>query len=54
MAGTQIGITAPAIAHRVLAQQHLIGQEEPGRIDIIATAEGTNNFRDSYSPAIGA
>ena len=56
MAGTQIGI------HRTsdrtiefFAQQHLIGQgESPVGIDIIATAEGTNNFRDSYSPAIGA
>jgi hypothetical protein len=56
MAGTQIGI------HRTsdrtiefFAQQHLIGQGgSPVGIDIIATAEGTNNFRDSYSPAIGA
>ena len=56
MAGTQIGI------HRTsdrtiefFGQQHLIGQgESPVGVDIIASAEGTNNFRDSYSPAIGA
>jgi hypothetical protein len=56
MAGTQIGI------HRTsdrtiefFAQHHLVGQGgSPVGIDIIATAEGTNNFRDSHSPAIGA
>jgi hypothetical protein len=56
IAGTQVGI------HRTsdrtiefFVQHHLIGQgASPLGIDIIATAEGTNNFRDSYSPAIGA
>jgi hypothetical protein len=56
MAGTQIGI------HRTsdrtiefFAQHHLIGQGgSPVGIDIVATAEGTDNFRGSYSPAIGA
>lgn len=54
--GTQIGI------HRTsdrtiefFAQQHLIEQgQSPVGVDLIATAEGTNNFRDSYSPAVGA
>lgn len=56
MAGTQIGI------HRTsdrtiefFAQHNLIQQgSSPVGIDVIATAEGTDNFRDSYSPAIGA
>ena len=55
-AGAQIGI------HRTsdrtiefFAQQHLIEQgQSPVGVDLIATAEGTNNFRDSYSPAVGA
>ncbi len=56
LSGTQIGI------HRTsdrtiefFAQHHLVGQgASPVGIDVIATAEGTNNFRDSYSPGIGA
>ena len=56
MAGTQIGI------HRTsnqtiefFAQQHVLGQDRsPVGIDIIGTAEGTDNFTESYSPAIGA
>ena len=56
MAGTQIGI------HRTsnqtiefFAQQHLLDQDDsPVGIDIIGTAEGTDNFTESYSPAIGA
>jgi uncharacterized beta barrel domain-containing protein DUF5777 len=56
MAGTQIGI------HRTsnqtiefFAQQHVLGQDRsPVGIDIIGTAEGTENFTESYSPAIGA
>lgn len=54
--GTQLGI------HRTsdrtiefFAQHQLLNQgASPVGIDVIATAEGTNNFRDSYSPAIGA
>jgi hypothetical protein len=56
MAGTQIGIhrTSDRTIEFFL-QQHLIGQgASPVGIDIIATAEGTNNFRERYSPAIGA
>ena len=56
MAGTQIGI------HRTsnqtiefFAQQHVLGQDRsPVGLDIIGTAEGTENFTESYSPAIGA
>jgi hypothetical protein len=55
MSGTQIGV------HRTsdrtiefFGQHHVAGQgRSPVGIDIIATVEGTNNFRDSYSPAIG-
>ena len=56
MAGTQIGIHRTSDRTiELFAQQHLIGQgESPVGLDIIASAEGTNNFRDSYSPAIGA
>jgi hypothetical protein len=56
MAGTQIGIHRTS--NRTIeffAQQHLLGQDNsPVGIDIIGTAEGTDNFTDSYSPAIGA
>ena len=56
MAGTQVGI------HRTsdrtiefFAQHHLIEQgTSPIGVDIIGAVEGTNNFRDSYSPALGA
>jgi hypothetical protein len=56
MAGTQIGI------HRTsdrtiefFAQHNLITQGgSPVGIDVIGTVEGTDNFSDSYSPAIGA
>ena len=56
ISGTQIGI------HRTsdrtiefFAQHHLI---EQGKgllgVDIVGAVEGTNNFRDSYSPSLGA
>jgi hypothetical protein len=56
MAGTQIGI------HRTsdktiefFAQHHLFDQmKSPVGIDVYASAEGRNNFKDNYSPAIGA
>jgi Membrane bound beta barrel domain (DUF5777) len=56
MAGTQIGIHRTSDRTiELFAQQHLIGQgESPVGIDVIATAEGTDNFTDVYSPAIGA
>ncbi len=57
MAGTQIGIHRTSDRTiQFFAQHHLVDQAgaSPFGIDIIATAEGTNNFRDSYSPGIGA
>jgi hypothetical protein len=38
-----------------LLQRQIAGQDAdfPVSIDAIAAAEGTNNFRDSYSPALG-
>ena len=56
MAGTQIGIHRTSDRTiQFFAQQHVIGEgASPVGVDVIATAEGTNNFRDSYSPAIGA
>jgi hypothetical protein len=56
MSGTQIGIHRTSDRTiQFFAQHHLIGQgSSPVGVDIIATAEGTNNFRDTYSPAIGA
>jgi hypothetical protein len=56
MAGTQIGIYRTSNRTiQFFAQRNLIAQDKlPVGIDIVATAEGTDNFRDSYSPAIGA
>jgi len=55
--GTQVGIHRTNdrtiqffLQHQVFRQ----GEKLPVTIDAIATAEGTNNFRDSYSPALGA
>jgi hypothetical protein len=56
MSGTQIGIHRTSDKTiQFFAQHHLIDQgKSPVGIDVIATAEGTNNFKDSYSPGIGA
>jgi hypothetical protein len=57
MAGTQIGIHRTSERTiQFFAQHQLIRQGErfPVGVDVIATAEGTNNFRDRYSPGIGA
>jgi uncharacterized beta barrel domain-containing protein DUF5777 len=57
MAGTQIGIhrtsdrTIQFFVQHQLVRQH---DRMPVGIDVIGTAEGTNNFRDRYSPGIGA
>jgi hypothetical protein len=53
--GTQIGIHRTSDRTiQFFAQQHLLGQgASPVGVDLFATAEGTNNFRDVYSPAIG-
>ena len=55
--GTQIGVhrtsdkTIQFFAQHQVARQ---GDRLPVTIDAIATAEGTNNFKDSYSPGVGA
>ncbi len=55
--GTQIGVhrtsdqTIQFFAQQQVARQ---GDRLPVTIDAIATAEGTNNFKDSYSPGVGA
>ena len=56
MAGTQVGIHRTSDRTiQFFAQHHLVGQgASPVGVDVIATAEGTNNFRGSYSPSIGA
>ena len=56
MAGTQIGIHRTSDRTiQFFAQHHLFDQGRlPVGVDVVATAEGTNNFRDSHSPSIGA
>jgi hypothetical protein len=56
MRGTQVGIYRTS--NRTIefsAQYSALQQRDNGAIglDVIATMEGTNNFRDSYSPALG-
>ena len=57
IAGTQIGIHRTSertieffLQHQLIRQ----GDRRPFGVDVIGTAEGTNNFRDTYSPGIGA
>jgi hypothetical protein len=57
MSGTQIGFHRTSdrtiqffVQHQVFRQGHGL----PVTIDALATSEGTNNFRDSYSPSLGA
>jgi hypothetical protein len=57
LAGTQMGIHRTSDRTiQFFAQQQLLRQGDrfPLGIDVIATAEGTENFRDSYSPGVGA
>jgi hypothetical protein len=56
MAGTQVGIHRTSDKTiQFFAQQHVIAQgASPVGIDVIASAEGLQNFQDNYSPAIGA
>jgi hypothetical protein len=57
MAGTQLGIhrTSDRTIQFFLQQQLFRqGDRAPLGVDVIATAEGTNNFRDKYSPGLGA
>src|SRR5262245_53275145 len=57
IAGTQIGIHRTSDRTIQFFAQHQLlrqGDRFPLGVDVIATAEGTNNFRDRYSPGIGA
>ena len=56
VAGTQIGIHRTSDRTiQFFAQHHLIGQgTSPLGVDLIAAVDGTNNFRDRYSPSLGA
>jgi hypothetical protein len=56
LSGTQVGIHRTSDRTiQFFAQHHLVEEgKSPVGIDIIATAEGTENFKDSYSPGIGA
>jgi Membrane bound beta barrel domain (DUF5777) len=56
IAGTQIGIhrTSDRTIQFFLQHQLLRQEDSLVGIDILGTAEGTNNFRDVYSPGIGA
>ena len=57
MSGTQIGIHRTSDRTIQFFAQHQLlrqGDTMPVSIDAIATAEGTDNFRDRYSPAVGA
>ena len=57
MAGTQIGIHRTSDRTIQFFGQHQLfrqNEEMPLGIDLIATVDGANNFRESYSPGIGA
>lgn len=57
MAGTQIGIHRTSDRTIQFFGQHQVLRQREGiplGVDVIATVEGTNNFRDRYSPGIGA
>ncbi len=57
MTGTQIGIHRTSDRTiELFAQHEVLGQREgvPVTIDALVSIEGTNNFRDDYSPALGA
>ena len=55
IAGTQLGIHRTSDRTiQFFGQHHLITQgKSPLGVDVIAAVEGTNNFRDSYSPSLG-
>ena len=57
VAGTQVGVHRTSDRTvQFLVQHQLFRQDErwPVGIDVVGSAEGTNNFRDTYSPAVGA
>lgn len=53
--GTQVGVLRTSDRTiQFFAQQQILGQEKfPLGLALNLTADGTNNFRDSYSPGIG-
>jgi hypothetical protein len=55
MSGTQLGIHRTSDRTiQFFGQHHLITQGTgPLGVDVVAAVEGTNNFRDSYSPSLG-
>ena len=57
MTGTQIGIYRTSDRTIELFAQHQVlrqGDRSPVGLDALGAIEGTNNFRDSYSPSVGA
>jgi Membrane bound beta barrel domain (DUF5777) len=57
MSGTQIGFHRTSDRTIQFFGQHQVfrqGHGLPVTIDALVTVEGTNNFRDSYSPSVGA
>jgi hypothetical protein len=55
LSGTQLGIHRTSDRTiQFFGQHHLVTQgSSPLGVDVIAAVEGTNNFRDSYSPSLG-
>ena len=57
MRGTQVGLHRTSDRTIEFFAQHEVkgqGDAFPFSLDALATIDGTNNFRDSYSPALGA
>ena len=57
MRGTQVGIHRTSDRTIEFFTQHEVKAQSgsfPFTIDALATVDGTNNFRDSYSPGLGA
>ena len=55
--GTQVGLHRTSTRTIEFFAQHQVKTQSeafPITIDALATIDGTNNFRDSYSPALGA
>ena len=55
--GTQVGIHRTSERTIQFFAQHQLLRQATGRLvtlDVLGAIEGTNNFRDSYSPAVGA
>jgi hypothetical protein len=57
MRGTQVGLHRTSTRTIEFFAQHELAAQSDGfplTIDALAAIDGTNNFRDSYSPALGA